>query len=332
MAKKLLIFGGTQFIGRAFVEHLLAENAEHDITLFNRGESNPTLFPDLKKIKGDRETADIDQVLAHDWDYIVDVNGYYPNSIERFIPKLKGKVDRYIYISTVSVYQHDYADKHIVADEDYPMLECTGEQREGDWSKFYGEKKAECERIIQSNDWLDTVILRPSIVYGKYDYTERFYYWLERVKKRDRILIPENGTERGNMTFVDDLVRMMADSLTIKEHRITYNAVTHPMNTLRKKLDTMAHVMGNTPEFVSLSTEQMKENDVRQPRDFPCSFGKEFLAFDISKVEKDFQFEFTPYEETIRRCADYHDSLGWLACSKGMSIETEDQLLSKYGN
>ncbi|HET9135128.1 MAG TPA: hypothetical protein VFO76_00715, partial [Candidatus Kapabacteria bacterium] len=156
--------------------------------------------------------------------------------------------------------------------------------------------------------------------------------WLDRVKKRNRILIPEQGAERGNLTFVDDLARMIADALTVKNHRVTYNAVTYPMNSLREKLDTMARVMGNAPEFVSLSAEQMKENDVRQPRDFPCSFGKEFLAFDITKVKNDFQFEFTPYEETIRRCAEYQDSLGWLSCSKGMSIETEDQLLSKYGN
>ena len=329
---RLLILGGSQFIGRALVEEIIATRSDLDVTLFNRGQSNPNLFPNLKKIAGDRETSDIDKILTQDWDYIIDVNGYYPNSIEVLLPKLRGKVGRYIYVSTVSVYDVDaYLGKpDALVSVDYPMLACTPEQRLGDWSTFYGEKKAECERVILANEWLDRIILRPSIVYGKYDYTERYYYWLQRVKTREKIIIPHNGNERGNLTFVNDLVALLIGALTLTLHRTTYNAVTHPINTMREKIDVIASVMNKTPELISLSADQLGESGLAKQSDFPCTFGGDMLIYDISKTQKDFSIEFTPYAHSVRQTIEYYDAVTkWEAGKRGLTLETEDTLLKK---
>ncbi len=326
---KLLILGGTHFIGKAFVEHLLEINVGHDITLFNRGITNASLFPELRKIFGDRETDDLNKVLEEDWDCIIDINGYYPNSLETFIPKLKGKVGRYVYVSTVSVYDASvYLGKVDLVKEDSPLLPCTAEQRGGDWSFHYGEKKAECERILMRNDWLDTVILRPSIVYGKYDYTERFYYWLQRVQTRNKILIPDDGKERGNLTFVDDLTRLLASAISIPSHRTTYNSVTHQVNTLREKLDIITAVAARTPELISISAEKLLEKGFKVGSAFPCVFGSDYIIYDISKTQTDLNIEFTEYGNSIAATNQYYEkTTNWELGSRGLRYEEEDDLL-----
>ena len=101
--RKLLILGGTNFLGRHFIENII-DRKDLDITLFNRQKTNQHLFPTLKKIKGDRETNEISGILNTNWDIIVDFSSYFPDSLEYLIHQLKGKVKRYIFISTVSVF------------------------------------------------------------------------------------------------------------------------------------------------------------------------------------------------------------------------------------
>jgi len=331
---KLLVLGGTLFLGKAFVEHLLEVNAGHDITLFNRGITNAKIFPQLRKITGDRETSDLNKVLEEEWDCIIDMNGYYPNSLEAFLPKLKGKVGRYIYVSTVSVYDPGkYLGLVNQVTEDSPLLACTEEQRGGDWSMFYGEKKAECERILMQNDWLDKVILRPSIVYGKYDYTERYYYWLQRIAKRERVLIPDDGKEKGNLTFVDDLARLLSSAMTTADHHTTYNAVTHRINTLREKLDVISAAAGRSPELISISADALLEKGFKIGRAFPCVFGSDFLIYDISKTEADLGVEFTEYGNSVAATLKYYEETSrWELGSRGLRYEEDDELIKSISN
>ena len=329
--KKILIFGGTHFIGRVLVEDLLEMEDKYDVALFNRGITHPTLFPEVLTINGDRETSDIEKVLFDHWDAVIDISGYYPDSLESFLPKLKGRVGRYIFVSTVSVYDtnaYPKDDPNFLVKEDHPLLACTDEQRGGSWSEHYGEKKAECERVIQENHWLDSIILRPSMVYGRYDYTERYYYWLQRIKMRDEILIPNDGEERGNMTFVDDLSRLLISSISVKEHNGIYNAVTHHINSLNDKLDTIADVMGKNPEFISIMDDELKAKGFEPNKAFPCTAGRDMLVYDIAKTEKDFGITFTPYRDSVQATTNYYEfTTKWELGSRGLRYEEEDNLL-----
>lgn len=91
------------FVGRAIVERLTS-NPDYDVTLFNRGKSNTDIFSGVKQLHGDRETDDIKQIYNQDWDCIFDFSGYYPVTFEKLLNDLRGKVKRYVFISTISVY------------------------------------------------------------------------------------------------------------------------------------------------------------------------------------------------------------------------------------
>ena len=104
---KLLLLGGTSFIGRRLVEEILRQT-KFDLTLFNRGITNQSLFPEVRKLKGDRNSEDIVNVKQEEWDYIIDLSCYFPNSLETICNSFKSKPKRYIFISTCSVYDNNY--------------------------------------------------------------------------------------------------------------------------------------------------------------------------------------------------------------------------------
>ena len=213
--KKILVLGGTMFVGRALVEKLCLL-PEYEITLFNRGKSNAGLFPDLKQLHGNRETDDILQVCNQHWDCVIDFSGYYPFTFEKLLNSLKARVGRYIFISTISVYDLSKFENRAITEAD-EILNCTEEQKTSKLPDAYGEKKAEMERILHAQDWLDKIILRPSFIYGRFDWTERFYYWLYRAKFFDRLLMPPDFLL--SLTYADDLANRILNAIcTPKAH------------------------------------------------------------------------------------------------------------------
>ena len=152
--KKILILGGTGFVGRILTENLI----KLDIlpVLFNRGKRSPGIFPELNHITGDRLIPDdIKQIAGETWDTVIDFSCMYPVNLDEITEMLKGKVGRYIFISTASVYPMSDPEfwKEPVK-EDAQTLPCTPEQKvDPDVGATYGEKKAECERILLNKDW-----------------------------------------------------------------------------------------------------------------------------------------------------------------------------------
>ena len=140
---RILIIGGTRFLGRHLVESALAHN--HDVTLFNRGKSNPDLFPQLETIIGDRE-HDVDKLNGRIWDVVIDVAGYVPRIVRLSAEVLKENVARYVFISTISVYR-DF--KQIGIDESYPVGKLQNETVEEITGETYGPLKALCEKVVQ---------------------------------------------------------------------------------------------------------------------------------------------------------------------------------------
>ncbi|MFZ1787988.1 MAG: SDR family oxidoreductase [Saprospiraceae bacterium] len=197
---KILIIGGTHFIGRNLTEKL-SEIGVYDITLFNRQKTSPDLFPEIKKIKGDRETDDINKVFNTDWDFVIDLSCYFPATLNDFIKKLKGKVGRYIFISTISVYDFEQNSNSEIITENFKIQNCSEEETKDNSSETYGKRKAACERLLSQTEWLEKIILRPSIIYGKYDTTDRLYYWLDRIKKQNPFIVPNSKSEKVTLTY-----------------------------------------------------------------------------------------------------------------------------------
>src|SRR5688572_16313401 len=143
MRKKVLILGGTRFVGRLLVEQLLSR-PELDLTLFHRGQTGPGLFPQLRHLRGDRDTDDISAVYQQDWDAVIDFSGYYPRPVARLAAALDGRCGRYVFISSVSAYDLHPGDGQPVR-EDHPLRSWTPADEVDTSMASYGPRKAAAE-------------------------------------------------------------------------------------------------------------------------------------------------------------------------------------------
>lgn len=326
--KEILILGGTRFIGRVLVEQLL-DDQSISITLFNRGKSNTHLFPEAKRIVGDRNTTDFLAIAQQDWDVVIDFSGFEPASLESILPKLKGKVGRYIYISSLSSYRvQEYRDQLMT--EDFKTNSCSDDERKDGFGS-YGPKKAECERILMKADWLDKIILRPAIVYGKYDYTDRFLFWFHRIRTHKKLILPNGGREMSNFTYVGDLAKIILKAIDIEEHSTFYNVTTHDVCTRRVLFDVMSEELGTQPEYINVDGDELLNAGYT-----PGSYSKIPLWFncnekmaDNRKVQKEFGIEFYSLQESIRKTIEHYDEVGWHPSRTSISRNEELAILGK---
>jgi len=190
-AVHLLVLGGTRFVGRAVVDAALA--AGHEVTLFNRGVTAPGLYPRLETITGDR-TWDVSALHGRDFDVVVDVAGYHPGVVRLSAQALADRVGRYVFVSTVSV----YADQSTPPSESSARLTIS-ERTTPD--KTYGARKAACEDVVEEIYGDRAFIVRPGLIVGPYDTSERFGYWPVRIARGGRVLAP--GDPGDPMQFID---------------------------------------------------------------------------------------------------------------------------------
>ncbi|MGI9629187.1 MAG: NAD-dependent epimerase/dehydratase family protein [Longimicrobiales bacterium] len=168
----LLILGGTGFIGPHVVTRALEQG--HNVTLFNRGRSNTHLFPETEKLVGDRND-DLTALEGRRWDAVIDNSGYTPDQVQLSVDLLAGAVDQYLFTSTRAVYTDFTAD---VMDEDAPVG--PKDLPEDQWDG-YGPNKVLAERIVEGGFGERTLIVRPPIIVGPGDRTDRFTYWVDRI-------------------------------------------------------------------------------------------------------------------------------------------------------
>ncbi len=328
--KKILILGGTGFVGRILTENLIKQDIFP--VLFNRGKRSPGIFPELKHITGDRlNKEEIKQISGESWDVVIDFSCMFPVNLDEITEMLKGNVGRYIFISTASVYpMDDPADWKNPVKENAPTLPCTyGQKTDPDVLPTYGQKKAECERILLGKDWLDAVIFRPGLIYGRYDYTDRFYYWLYRVHNNSKILLPEGGKEKFTATYSEDFAELIRASIDTVKHNKVYNASTHAPETLRSYINYASQMLGTSPETINVSSEFIEKNELQPWGDLPLWVGGLNMAMDNSKATNDFPVFFHSFEESLKGCIDYYSSLGWKLPAAGISLERENELINK---
>ncbi len=190
---KLLILGGTGFLGPAIVHAALRRG--HEMTLFNRGRSNPTMFSELEQLKGNRDPK-IDEGLeplkGREWDAVLDTSGYFPRITRASAGLLKDNVGQYLFISSISVYK-DFAESGIR--EDYEVGSIDENAEEAITNTSYGPFKALCEQSVEAAFPGRATNVRPGLIVGPLDKTDRFTYWPLRVRAGGEILAPGEATD-----------------------------------------------------------------------------------------------------------------------------------------
>jgi 2'-hydroxyisoflavone reductase len=186
--KKILILGGTKFLGPHVVDAARARG--HTVTLFNRGKTNPSLFPDVEKLRGDRD-GHLEALVGRKWDAVIDDSGYVPRLVKASAELLAPNVGQYVFISTISV----YADNTIVGgDEDHTRLEAVDDPTTEDVGKYYGALKALCEKAAEAAMPGRVTAIRPGLIVGPLDPTGRFTHWPWRLSEGGEVLGPGDGT------------------------------------------------------------------------------------------------------------------------------------------
>lgn len=239
---KLLLIGGTRFVGRAIAAEALARG--HELTLFHRGQSNPGLFPEAEHLLGDRN-GDLSLLDGRSWDVVVDTSGYFPRQVRMLTKKLAGRIDRYVFISSISV----YADTHPPTDESSPVATIEDETVEEITSDTYGALKALCEQAAEEILPGQTLIIRPGLIVGPHDPTDRFTYWPARVAAGGEVLAP--GRPEAPVQFIDtrDLAVWTLD-MAEREATGVYNADSPAGQfTMGQLLETCREVSGSDAVF-----------------------------------------------------------------------------------
>ncbi|ELZ13770.1 NAD-dependent epimerase/dehydratase [Halovivax asiaticus JCM 14624] len=231
-----LVIGGTRFIGRHLVEELLEH--EYEVTLFNRGNhENPFADTDgVDHVQGDRtDDGDLVEAAAVEPDAVFDCVAYFPRDV-RQATTVFDDVDAYVYISSGAAYGREDLPKR----EGFtPLCECTDEQATADESETYGPRKAEGDRVVfeAAADGVNAMSVRPPIVYGPHDYTERLDYWIDRIHRFDRVVLPGDGTNLWHRVYVEDVASGMRIVAEEGEPGEAYNVGDQRAVTLRGMLE-----------------------------------------------------------------------------------------------
>ncbi len=214
---RILILGGTVFLGRHLVEAALERG--HEVTLFNRGKTNQDLFTDVEKLTGDR-ASNLESLKGREWDVVIDPSGYLPGVVAETASLLKDAVERYIFISSISVYR-DFQEQYV--DEGYPVGKLEDESVTEINGETYGPLKALCEKTVEEIMPGQTLSIRPGLIVGPHDPSDRFTYWVERFARGGDVLVPGKKDRPVQWIDVRDLSQWIIQMAEQKETGV-YNA------------------------------------------------------------------------------------------------------------
>lgn len=218
---KILILGGTSFLGPYLVEELRQRG--HQVSVFNRGNHDLLQYPEVEKLRGDRD-CNLEALKDRKWDAVIDTSGHLPRIVMGSSEMLMNATNHYTFISTVGVYANFHCSG---IDEEYPLA-VLDHPTEEITEKTYGALKVGCEQIIQNYFSDRFLIVRPGLIVGPGDPTDRFSYWPRRIKEGGDILAPGEPTQ--NVQFIDvrDLAKWIIDQVERQTTGI-YNVTGEPI-------------------------------------------------------------------------------------------------------
>ena len=267
---RLLLLGGTGFVGRHITEAALA--AGHDVTLFNRGQTNAELFEGATRLTGDREAGDLSALATGEWDAVVDVNAYTPRRVRESIAALDGRVGHYTFISTVSGVVHGPSSGAPV-DESAPLERLEDPTTEVVTNESYGGLKVRCEEEVQAAFPGASTIIRPGIVAGPHDPTDRFTWWVRRAARGGEMLVPDRPDQPVQVVHARDQADLVL-AVTASGDAGVFNSVgpSEPL-TLRGLVEACAEAAGSDVEPVWVPESFVAEHEIPFPLHLPSAAG-----------------------------------------------------------
>jgi len=337
---KLLIFGGTRFLGRHLVAAARARG--HEVTLFNRGNYATEELESVESIRGDRHT-ELHKLQGRQWDAVVDTSGHLPRAVKAAAEALANEVERYVFIST----QNAYKDVSVPGiDETYPLRILTSEQVEHansidtsgqpSYGELYGGLKALCEQAAEEVMPNRVLVLRPGLIVGPYDYTDRFTYWPVRVAHGGEVLAP--GPPDRFIQFID--ARDLAEwTVHMIERKATGAYNTHGVPntlTMQRLLDECRCVSESDAQFTWVTEDFLLEEKVAAWSELPL-----WLPEEAAPHLKGFMFispdkaiaaglTFRPVSETISDTLTWYQTRGDNTPKAGLDRDKERALLYKW--
>jgi 2'-hydroxyisoflavone reductase len=261
---KGLVIGGTRFLGRHLVDAALAKG--HEVTLFHRGRTGPDLYPHLEHLHGDRET-DLSALDHRAWDAVLDTCGYTPGPVRASAERLGERVEHYTFISSISVYRSPLASG---ADEDAPVEVLPDDASPDVFApERYGALKVLCERAVEDALPGRALLVRAGLLVGPYDPTDRFTYWVRRMRRGGTVLAPGRPDRPVQLIHARDLsdwiVRM------VEERRNGVFNATGPAEPLGMGdlLETIWRTAGSAVRTEWLEEEFLLDRGVSPWQDLP---------------------------------------------------------------
>ena len=293
---RILVLGGTLFLGRHVAEAALERG--HEVTLFNRGQTRPELFPDVEKLRGDRD-GDLDALAGRSFDAVVDTSGRVPRIVRETIEAL-GDVGHYTFVSSISV----YADLSTPPTGDSVLAEL--DEPSEDWREHYGALKVDCEDVVRER-FSEAFIPRPGLIVGPWDPTGRFTYWPERLAEGGRVLAP--APPEADFQVIDgrDLAAWIVHAAE-SSLAGTFDAVGPGMRR-RDALETISRVAGGDAELIWVDPGFLAAHEVGEWMELPLWLHSQEYASMLS-VDPTTAFaaglQARPLEETTL------DTLAWI--------------------
>ena len=265
---KLLILGGTGFLGPQFVE--AATQRGHVVTLFNRGKTNPGLFPSLEKLQGDRNVKEALKVFeGRKWDAVVDTSGYVPKQVRDACSILAPNIGHYVFISTCSVYKDN---SKIGIDETAQVATIDNPQTDKVTDATYGPLKALCEKAAEEAMPGRVSNVRPGLIVGPGDPSDRFTYWPVRVARGGKVLAPHAPDERIQLIDVRDLGEWLVRLCETRSAGV-FNALgpspDHPL-TMGTMLNACKTVSKSDAQFIWADESFLEQQKVSAWGDMPA--------------------------------------------------------------